>query len=963
MPVGLMSGENPRFPTQALGGHEELKRDLDTMGVQHEETEGHYGAPEKSVVIYGLPRDQLYALGQKYGQEAVIHNEGGKREFIYTNGPLAGKMHPGLPSFEHWPEGSEPPEDNFTKLPGNGYIRLHFDFDHVDAAPVMPNAPQPAPLSPPPPEGVEGSAGVPEHVAAEPKMSKAALWDRFVALSKAYVTMEQLRAEGAKAPFKHPHFYKWHDGHTDQHYMGHASGGVLISQKLRKHDAPGAMKHPHIDGAIPNKPAEPDYFDQNAKAGVKSYAHFALPFGHIDNDAKTRGGSNLFHYDYNGKNDAVNKLVAAHGFQPYYAGGKFGKPDLAKRNYNTKHLMIYDPTSASADPSGDPTYTDSWRKTHELAHALVYPHLNSIYGEGRRIGKLGAHRTLNEALRAVHWEHLAAHKQRELNQQLGIHVPDELFNREYNTVMHDAAHRAVTGKFTEPSEEGFTPHSHAVPLETSLGLVREAARNLGLTGMHDLVKKSEGAISVADDKKSLNAHEALHELHKGLTAQVKDWEQKCVDLRKAELAKGLTLGPRGGSMGGGGGAPAPAPPPPPAPVTSAPPTAGSNRRQAMSMAETPMAKKSPPGRKEEVEKLKAKGLPASEAFGIAWKQHDAEKGEMPAAAGGVGDMTMSEDEKLEAYAKGEYKPGVKKTLGDPAAYGPGGSFMPKSERNDHDGDDLDKKLEAYAKGEMPAGADPTSPGPKPGVTPDDKKPKMQAAKTQEAGNDGTDVKPMKKTALPGAAPAAPKMPGAGAAAGGLPKLPKLPGVGKPAAGGMPKPAAPAAPAGGAKPPAMGAGQPALKTEMKKAGMPPAKSPAGTPPGPSHDVAGNAMKIAAAAPSRMSARDATAQAVKLPGVRASVGNTMDNMLASKPAAQPATLAPGTTLPASPGVKIPGVGAPPPKPSAAAPMVQTKAAAMPAGQPASALTPPPAAARPGAALPGAHLFAKPAAPKVK
>jgi hypothetical protein len=56
-----------------------------------------------------------------------------------------------------------------------------------------------------------------------------------------------------------------------------------------------------------------------------------------------------------------------------------------------------------------------------------------------------------------------------------------VFNREYNTVMHDAAHRAVTGKFTEPSEEGFVPHSHAVPLETSLGLVREAARNLGLT--------------------------------------------------------------------------------------------------------------------------------------------------------------------------------------------------------------------------------------------------------------------------------------------------------------------------------------------------------------------------------------------------------------------------------------------------------------------------------------------------
>jgi hypothetical protein len=170
MPVGMMSGENPRFPTQALGGHEELKRDLDAMGVQHEETQGHYGVPERSVLIYGLPRENLYALGQKYGQEAVIHNEGGKREFIYTNGPNAGKMHSGLPSFEHWPEGSEPPEDYYTKLPGNGYVRLHFDFDHVDQAPVMPNAPQPAPLSPP--QGAEGTPGVPHHVADETKMSK-----------------------------------------------------------------------------------------------------------------------------------------------------------------------------------------------------------------------------------------------------------------------------------------------------------------------------------------------------------------------------------------------------------------------------------------------------------------------------------------------------------------------------------------------------------------------------------------------------------------------------------------------------------------------------------------------------------------------------------------------------------------------------------------------------------------------
>jgi hypothetical protein len=200
---------------------------------------------------------------------------------------------------------------------------------------------------------------------------------------------------------------------------------------------------------------------------VKTYAKFAQPYGTINPGTKT----NLLHYPYHGKAHEAKKLVADHGFRSYYAGGKYGKPDLAARNYNTKHLMIYDPSPESGGDFQDEGYTDAWRHTHELAHALTYPHLNSIYGEGRRIGKLGVHRTLREAQRAVHWEWLAAHKQRELSEQMGIHIPDEDFHRELNTVMHDAIHRAVTGKFTEPSDEGFAPHAHKVPLEHALSMV------------------------------------------------------------------------------------------------------------------------------------------------------------------------------------------------------------------------------------------------------------------------------------------------------------------------------------------------------------------------------------------------------------------------------------------------------------------------------------------------------------
>lgn len=43
-------------------------------------------------------------------------------------------------------------------------------------------------------------------------------------------------------------------------------------------------------------------------------------------------------------------------------------------------------------------------------------------------------------------------------------------------------------------------------------------------------------------------------------------------------------------------------------------------RKKESLGKAELEKKSPPGRAKEVEKLKAKGLPASEAFGIAWSQ-------------------------------------------------------------------------------------------------------------------------------------------------------------------------------------------------------------------------------------------------------------------------------------------------------------------------------------------------------
>lgn len=263
----------------------------------------------------------------------------------------------------------------------------------------------------------------------------------------------------------HPSAYEWHDGHTGHH--------VLTKDEMK----PAA--HPHADGAIPGTKN-----DQAAGKGVATYHEFAKDYGTISPGKKT----NLFHYDYRPHAGKLDDLVSRHGFKAYVAGGKYGKPDLANRNYNSGHLMIYDPTPGAGGDFGDEHYTKTWRTAHELAHGVTYPALNAKYGEGRRIGKLGTHRTPREAKRAVEWEWMAAHTQRAQAEAMGMHIPDELFHRELNTVMHDAVHRAVTGKFTEPSDEGFQPHSHKVPLEHALGMIDHHARRLGLTHDDALLK-------------------------------------------------------------------------------------------------------------------------------------------------------------------------------------------------------------------------------------------------------------------------------------------------------------------------------------------------------------------------------------------------------------------------------------------------------------------------------------------
>lgn len=393
--VGTVSAENPRYPVKTPGGTKALMAELGSRGIPHELVAGKYGVPEAWILAHGIDAKTLGDLGHRYGQECVVHSEGGHHALLYTNGPKKDHFHPG-----HGIRVSETaPDDNFTVVPSQGknfYLSHDTDTD----------------------------------------------------------TLLPLRMYGRGGA--HPHAYPWHEGHTGHH-----------GDDLKK--------------------AENEQAGGVGASGVHDYLG---QYGTLTPGTTT----NLNHYDFRSFEPQIDALAKKHGYEFKLFGGKYGPMDLGKENYNVGKIGIYDPTPGSGGDSGEEGRTRSWRKLHELSHALTYKDLNDKYGEGRRIGKLGVHRTPREARRAVEWEHHAVLKQRQLGEQLGHHIPDPVFAKEYNTVMGDAVARAVHGKFLEPSAEGFSPHSQMIPLEHSLGLVQRAADQMGLGDDETLKTKARAVV-------------------------------------------------------------------------------------------------------------------------------------------------------------------------------------------------------------------------------------------------------------------------------------------------------------------------------------------------------------------------------------------------------------------------------------------------------------------------------------
>lgn len=144
MPVarfGVVTADAPKYPS--VGKNPELEAELKARGHNYEPVVGRYDnpeVPEHGFLIHGISPEEIADLGHRYGQESVIHTDGGRNKLIYTNGPEAGKFVAGR-GWDHAPSDVAPKQLYSTVLhngkPRHFSLGLNFDngtFDNDEAA-------------------------------------------------------------------------------------------------------------------------------------------------------------------------------------------------------------------------------------------------------------------------------------------------------------------------------------------------------------------------------------------------------------------------------------------------------------------------------------------------------------------------------------------------------------------------------------------------------------------------------------------------------------------------------------------------------------------------------------------------------------------------------------------------------------------------------------------------------------
>jgi hypothetical protein len=130
-PHFIFSAENPKYPekNELKLTHEQVLHHLKGAGYDAHEVHGHYGAPERSIAVYGTnPKhaEELHHLASKLGQDSSIHSTGQKHEMRFHHGADAGKKVHGEGTQWH----DKKPKDFFTSLPGGQHHFTHnFNFE------------------------------------------------------------------------------------------------------------------------------------------------------------------------------------------------------------------------------------------------------------------------------------------------------------------------------------------------------------------------------------------------------------------------------------------------------------------------------------------------------------------------------------------------------------------------------------------------------------------------------------------------------------------------------------------------------------------------------------------------------------------------------------------------------------------------------------------------------------------
>jgi len=127
-PHVIFSAENPMYPENVKYNktHEEVLDFLKQKGYNVGELQGHYGQPERSIIVYNPSKKavrHLMNLSHDLGQESSIYSDSYNHELHFHGGKDAGKHLKGQGTAFH----KKPPKDLFSTMDDGTHFTHQFD--------------------------------------------------------------------------------------------------------------------------------------------------------------------------------------------------------------------------------------------------------------------------------------------------------------------------------------------------------------------------------------------------------------------------------------------------------------------------------------------------------------------------------------------------------------------------------------------------------------------------------------------------------------------------------------------------------------------------------------------------------------------------------------------------------------------------------------------------------------------